>query len=125
VNTSKITIRTIIVAVIILGALIFAGRRVLIKHDVTVAQTSSVKVDMPTIQVLWHLGPAHHKIDSTYHDSWWWTYSEGEGAPAKYFNVVFKYGSVVEIADTADFARPQLLRDDEAPLPKKKVEPQR
>jgi hypothetical protein len=70
-----------------------------------------------------YLGTPHHTVDSIHHNAWWWTYSEGEGAPPKYFNVVFKYSSVVQVAETADIAKPQLLRDDEAPFPSPIEEP--
>lgn len=118
-NTSKVTIRSIIVAILVVATLIFAGRRILIKRDVTVGETSAVQVGMSVIQVRWHLGAPHHMTESSHHESWWWAYSDGGGAPSKYFNVVFKLGSVVQVADTADFAKPQQLKDDEAPLHRK------
>jgi hypothetical protein len=125
VNTSKVTIRNIVVACIVVTFLIVAGWRTLAKRPVTVADTSAVKVGMSKIQVLWRLGKPHHATETTQHESCWWAYSENGEAPAKYFNVVSKLGSVVQVADTSDFSRPQLLKDDEAPLPKKKVETQR
>ncbi len=77
---------------------------------------------MPTIQVLWHLGKAHHTIDTPDRDSWWWAYSEADGAPSKYFNVIFKSGFVEQVNNTADLTEPPILKEYLAPLPKKKLE---
>jgi outer membrane protein assembly factor BamE (lipoprotein component of BamABCDE complex) len=115
-------IKNIFVAILVVATMLFGGWRILTERPTSLQSAKHISVGMSKIQVRWYLGKPHHTLDSTKHDSWWYASSESSGAPTKYFNVVFGIGSVEHVDNTNDLSRPALLKQDEAPLPRKKIE---